>query len=69
MLVTEILFHQSPNRSHHTICGEIPYSARVPLSKSQDFIFLTNTVDGQNPAPVDRQFIPVFTWFLFIPGG
>ena len=36
---------------------------------SSDFIFLTNTVDGQNPAPVDRQFIPVFTWFLFIPGG
>lgn len=69
MLVTEILFHQSPNRSHHAICGEIPYSARVPSSKGQDVIFLTNTVDGQNYAPVDRQFIPVFTWFLFIPGG
>ena len=69
MLVIEILFHQSPNRSHHAIFGETAYSARVPWNKSQDFIFLTSTVDGQNPAPVDRQFIPVFTWFLFMPGG
>jgi len=23
----------------------------------------TQTVDGQNPAPVDRQFIPLFTGF------
>jgi len=25
--------------------------------------FAYNTVDGRNPAPVDRWFIPVFTWF------
>jgi len=27
------------------------------------------TVDGRNPAPVDGQFIPLFTGLFYIPGG
>ena len=26
-------------------------------------VFLKHTVDGRNPEPVDRWFIPLFTWF------
>ena len=29
----------------------------------------TNTVDGQNPAPVDKQVIRLFYRVLYIPGG
>ena len=28
-----------------------------------------DTVDGRNPAPVDKWFIPLFTGFFYIPGG
>ena len=33
------------------------------------YISWYDTVDGRNPAPVDRQFIPLFTRVLYIPGG
>ena len=28
-----------------------------------------HTVDGRNPAPVDMEKLPLFTGFLYIPGG
>ena len=39
------------------------------LDASQHFISsnIGHPVDGQNPAPVDRQFIPIFTRFDIHP--
>ena len=40
-----------------------PLFARLHFFKSGPSRFCFTTVDGRNPAPVDKQFIPLFTRF------
>jgi len=48
---------------------DLVHMLRVGRFKKRWYGNANDTVDGRNPAPLDRPIIPLFCWVLYIPGG
>ena len=60
-------WHPGPKQTSKVECYEVSYFFRDSSTASR--WCHGDTVDGRNPAPVHRWFIPLFTGFFYIPGG